>query len=428
MKYLQTLCERADVHLTIKYYCPYLNALEERLLREAVQKQSTLYTLNLLKALSLKILFLLQHSAFLWGELPWQSLINQSQSALAARGDSQQLRMALHQADEVISTAGVTEVVRGKIWSEVKDHALLSDQQAQRYESVRQEYLTRQTALNELESATNTTLRDHHQLIGHSSLFNETIPSFRPLRSYEMKMIQSRLSKENIHHQIQCEGDARLVYQNLTKEFMQKPAAERMAEDVQKAKSRLQHCAEQAAEKTDRYRRQIIQQTRSAIEHRTQVTLAHAHRVENISLSLAAIIFMVQSYCPGHCQPLLNLMVGAQAMQKDLQGNKDGAALQEKLLAMNAHRCTYEKSITSFWGTLFTNRRQLQYQQRFNRNLQIALAHIVTPICGFNDKNKAITSETVKKLKITSDKLALQQEYLTKEQDKINQIKNICIG
>ena len=158
MKYLQTLCEQGGVHLTLKHYCPYLNALEESLLREAVQKQSTQYALHLLKALSLKILFLLQHSAFLWGESPWQSLLNRSQSALAARGESQQLRMALHQADEVISTAGVTESVRTKIWSGVKGHAVLSDHQAQRYESVRQECLTRQTALNELEDAVSTTL------------------------------------------------------------------------------------------------------------------------------------------------------------------------------------------------------------------------------------------------------------------------------
>ena len=432
MKYLNTLSEQANVHLTLKYYLPYLNALEESLLREAVKKQSTLYALHLLKALSLKILFLLQHSAFLWGESPWQSLLNQSQSALAARGDSQQLRVALHQADEVISTAGVTEAVRKKIRSGVKGHAVLSDQQAQRYESARQECLTRQTALNELEGAVSTTLHDYHQLIGHTSPFNRSIPPFRPnspefshpLRPYEVKMVQARLSKENIHHQIRCEGDARIVYQSLVRELRQKPAAEKMAEEVQKAKSCLQRRAEQTAEKTGHYRRQIIQQTRFAIEHRTQVTLAHANRIEHISLSLAAIIHTVQSHCPGHCQPLLNLMAEAQAMQKDLQGNKDGAVLQEKLLAMNTHRCTYGKSITSFWGTLFTSRRQLQHQQQFNHGLQTALAHLVTPVCGFNDKNRAMTPDTVKKLKITSDKLALHQERLTEEQDKINQIKN----
>jgi hypothetical protein len=40
--------------------------------------------------------------------------------------------------DEVISTASVTEAARKKIWREVKDRAVLSDLQAQRYESARQ--------------------------------------------------------------------------------------------------------------------------------------------------------------------------------------------------------------------------------------------------------------------------------------------------
>lgn len=135
MKYLHTLSEQANVHLTLKHYCPYLNELEESFLREAVQQKSSIYALNLLKALFLKILFLLQHSAFLWAESPWQLLLIKSQSALTARGDSQKLRMALNQADEVISTAGVTEAVRKKIWSEVKNHAILSDREAQDYES-----------------------------------------------------------------------------------------------------------------------------------------------------------------------------------------------------------------------------------------------------------------------------------------------------
>ncbi len=433
MKYLQTLCEQADVHLTLKYYCPYLNALEERLLREAAQKKSTLYALHLLKALSLQILFLLQHSACLWGESYWQSLLTQSQSALTSRGDDQQLRMALHKTDEVISTASVTETVRKKIWREVKGHAILPDSQAQCYESARQECFTRQTALNELEDEVNTTLHDYHQVIEYTPPLSQSIPSFRPnsptcshpLRSYDVKMVQTRLSKEYIHHQIQCEGDARIVYQSLTRELGQKPAAEKMAEAVEKTKDGLQRRAEKITEKTGHYRRQIIQQTQFAIEHRTQTTLAHANRIENIALSLAAIIHTVQSHCPSHCQPLLNLIAEAQSMQEILHQPGDSQVLQEKLLVMNTDRCTFEKSITSCRAILFTHRRQLQHQQQLNQDLQTALAQLVIPICGFNDKNTAATPGTIKQLKAVSDKLAIQQEHLTQEQDKINQIKNI---
>lgn len=354
-----------------------------------------------------------------------------SQSELTARGDSQKLRMALHRADEVISTAGVTETVRRKIWNEVKSHAILSEREAQDYESARQECLIRQAALNELEGSVNAALHDYYQLIEHSSSLNQCIPPSRPnspkfshsLRPYNVKMVQTRLSKENIHHQIQCEGGARIIYQNLTKELMQKPAVEKMAEDVQKVKYRLQRRAEKTAEKTDHYRRQIIQQTRFAIEHGIQVKVAHAHRIEQLSLSLAAIIQLLQSDWTRGCRPLLNLMAEAQALQKDLHEKNDSVVLQEKLLVMNAHRCAFGKSITSFWGTLFINRHQLQQKRQFNQDLQSRLAHLVTPICGFNDKNKAMSHETVKKLKITSAKLAIQQERLTEEEDKINQIK-----
>jgi hypothetical protein len=435
MKYLQTLCEQADVQLTLKYYYPYLNALEESLLREAVRKQSAQYALHLLKALSLQILFLLQHSSCLWGESHWQSLLTQSQSALGNRHPltSQHYRRALQQANEVISTASVTEAVRQKIWSEVKDRAVLSDLQAQRYESARQTCLTRQAALNKLDSAVNTTLHDYHQLIEYVSPLNQSIPSVRPdspelaqsLRPYDAKMTQVRLSTEHIHHQIQCEGNARLVYHSLTRELGQPSVAEKMAESVEKAKGCLQRRSEHMAEKTDHYRRQVTQQVRFAIEHRTQLTLAHAHRMENIAVLLATLIQSVQSHGASRCQPLLGLLAEAQAMQKALQENSDRVTLQERLLTLNTHRCAYEKSITSFWGTLFIQPRQLQSQQQLNHRLQTTLADLVTPICAFDDKNKAIPSDTIKKLKITSDKLAVHQGHLVQEQEKINQIENI---
>ncbi len=238
-------------------------------------------------------------------------------------------------------------------------------------------------------------------------------------------MVQARLSTEHIRHQIQCEGDARIVYQSLARELRQKPAAEKMVEDVQKAQSCLQYRAEQLEQNIADNRRKILQQTRFAIEHRTQVTLAHANRVENIALSLAAIIHTLQSRCPCHCEHLLNLMAEAQSMQKNLPEQKESQFLQEKLLAMHAHRCTYEKSITSIRQILFTNRRQLQYQQQLNQDLKTQLAQLVIPICGFDDKNTAAVPETMKQLKSISDKWAIQQGHLAQEQEKINQIKNI---
>jgi hypothetical protein len=433
MKYLQTLCEHTELALELEYYLPYLNAQEAALLKEAVERNSRLYSLNLLKAFALKILFLLPYSSLLWGESYWQSLLKNAQSSLAAKREGDDLRTALHQADAVIAAASIAGNVRQKIWREVKDRAVLSDVQAQRYESARQTCLTRQSALNKLDSAINTTLHDYHQLIEHVSPLNQRIPAVRPdspewtqpLRSYDAKMTQARLSTEHIHHQIQCEGDARIVYHGLTRELGQPSMAEKMAGSVEKAKGCLQRRTENIAEKTDHYRRQVLQQVRFAIEHRTQITLAHAHRMENMVVLLTTLIQSVQSYGNSRCQSLLDLKAEAQAMQKSLQENPDRVTLQERLFTLNTHRSAYEKSITSFWGTLFTRPRQLRDQQQVNHRLQTALADLVTPICAFDDKNKAITPDTIKKLKITSDKLAVHQGHLVQEQEKINQIENI---
>ena len=234
-------------------------------------------------------------------------------------------------------------------------------------------------------------------------------------------MVQTRLSKEYIHHQIQCEGDARIVYQSLARELGQKPAAEKMAEEVEKAKSCLQRHTEQIAEKTDHYRRQITEQTQFAIEHRTQVTFAHANRIESISLSLAAMIHLLQPHVK--CPCLFKLMIEAQTMQESLNTNADSADLQSKLLTIHHHRDTYEKSITSVWSTLF-NHRQLQYQKKLNADLQTAITQLVIPVCGFNDKNTIIAPEKIKQLQKTADKLAAQQGYIAQELVKIGQIKN----
>ena len=425
MKYLQTLCEQAEVSLELKYYVLYLNALEAALLKEAVKKNSGIYALTILKAFALKIVFLLQYSPFLWGESDWQWRLKQSQSALTTSKNSDDLRIALRQADDVISIANVTETVRNKIGGEAKNQGVLTHEQAQRYESIRQECITRHESLNNLENTVDTTLQNTAPLPSPSQMmatFQSHSPQFshsHPLRPYDMKMAQARFSKENIHHQIRCEGHARPVYQNLAKELGQKPMAEKVAEEVQKAKTSLQSRAERLEHKIEDHRKKITKQTQFAIEHRTQVTLAHANRIEHIALTLAAIIHTLQSCCSIHCQPLLNLMAEAQSLQENLNEQKESQLLREKLLAMNSYRCTYEKSITSCRAILFTDRHQLQHQQQLNQNLQIKLAQLIIPICGFNDKNTAATPEVVKQLKTTSDKLAIHQGRLAQEQKKL---------
>lgn len=113
------------------------------------------------------------------------------------------------------------------------------------------------------------------------------------------------------------------------------------------------------------------------------------------------------------------------SLYQNLHQQRDGQLMQEKLLVMNEHRLTFEKSITSFKAMLFTNRNQLDHQRLLNQNLQTQIAQLVIPICRIDDRNMIIAPETAKKFKMMSDKLAVEQDQLSQEQRKINEIKNI---
>ncbi len=202
---------------------------------------------------------------------------------------------------------------------------------------------------------------------------------------------------------------------------MQKSATEKTGEEIQKAKNSLQNRLEKIESKTNHSRQNMIAYNRRAIEHRTHVMLAHANIIESISLSLAAMIHLLQPHVKSPC--LFRLMIAAQTMQESLTTNADSADLQSKLLAIHHHRDTYEKSITSVWSTLF-NHRQLQHQKQLNADLQTAITRLVIPICGFNDKNTVVASERIKQLQKTADKLAAQQGCIAQELVKIDQIKN----
>ena len=256
--------------------------------------------------------------------------------------------------------------MRSILLEQVRRHAILEDDQVECYESVRKECLSRQASLHELENKIDCLVDEGHQAISEPSspkttpLFNLNSRTFvEILKPYPLKTLQTRFSDSHIRDWITGEGDAREVYRNLSQELMQKSATEKIGEDIQKAKNSLQHRLEKIEAKTNHSRQNIIAYNRHAIEHRTQVMLAHANKIESISLSLAAMIHLLQPHVK--CPCLFKLMTEAQTMQKSLNTNADSGDLQSKLLAMHHHRDTYEKSITSVWSTLF-NHRQLQHQ------------------------------------------------------------------
>ena len=168
-------------------------------------------------------------------------------------------------------------------------------------------------------------------------LFNLNSRTFvEILKPYPLKTLQARFSDGHIRDWITGEGNAREVYRNLSQELLQKSATEKTGEDIQKAKNSLQHRVQKIEAKANHCRQNIIAHNRQAIEHRTQVILAHANRIESISLSLAAMIHLLQPHVK--CPCLFKLMAEAQTMQESLNTNTDSSDLQSKLLAMHNHR------------------------------------------------------------------------------------------
>lgn len=435
MKYLQNLCHQTGVKLSIKWYLPYLNQAEINLLMKAKEK-SERYQLNLLKALSLSILFQLQHAEFIWGEAQWMALIAKCQSDLMSSASHvHRLRTALRQADEVIEAAGITEEVRHKLWDEVKRQSLLSEAQTQDYESARQACLKSQAVVNDIENQVDLCVNEYAQIsqetLSPVICFSEPDPREfpHPLHKYDYQFHKERLSRKNIFHQIWCEKDARVVYCSLAKELLQKPTFKKLTECIDQAKNFLTHRAIHIMEKSKNSNQTITQHTKYAIDHRTQVLLAHANKIEQIALQLAIIIQILQPYANSQNLHLLNFMMDAKAMQKILISDEKTSSrdLQNRLLSMEFYRDHYEKSIHSIWNTLSYNRKNRGLQRQINLQLQTIIANLVIPICGFEDRNTVILPEKVKQFKSISDRLVTQQNRMHQEKEKIQEIKNIII-
>jgi hypothetical protein len=406
----------------------YLHLLTEWI--ESIFAKKSLDQLNVKKEVLQKVLTELQYSVFLWGESRWQTLLAASLEALEKSSQhNQRLQVALQQADDLIDEAHITKKVRMALLDQVRRHAVLEKYQIDHYETTRRECLSRQEALNELENKIDCLVDKGHQIMNKSlsfkvkPLFNlNNWTSVEILKPYPLKTLQTRFSDKHICDWVKGEGDSRVVYRNFSQELLEKSATEKIVEEIKKAKNTLQHRVEKLEAKIDHGRKEIIAHNQCAIEHSTQVMLAHANRTEKISILLATFIQILQPHT--HCIYLLNLMTEAQKIQKSLDADASSLDLQKQVLDLHNHRQLYEKSITTIWSTLFKHKK-LKYQQQLNEHLETTISELITPICGWSDRKSAITPEKVKRLQKVANSLKIQQSDMAKEKIKIIQIKNI---
>ena len=333
MKSLQALHKQIKIQLNAKYYVPYLDKEEMEVINQAIkQKKSLHYQLNLLRLLALKIITELKRSALFHGEQRWVIAFASTEAALlTGQTDPRQLCQALHAADDLIEAAWVTRAVRRDILVAVQERSVLSESQDRQYEAIRQAYLAHNGALSELDEQVYELKNEFFQNPSRHSaapapvwkMVRRDFPS--ALLNYRTGIYKIQLSDQNILQLIQAEGNVREVYRDLTARLVKKPSIETIAEDIKSAKVFLTDKATTIIDNAGLLRRAILQQTKQAIEHRSQAKLAHAEKVERLLMALAKIVQLLQNYISREktqktIQPLSAMMIEAQAMQAMLEG------------------------------------------------------------------------------------------------------------
>ena len=302
MKSLQALYSQVGIQLNAKYYVPYLDKEEMEVINQAVkQKKSLRYQFNLLRLLALKIITELKRSVLFHGEQRWTiAFANTEAALLTGQQDPRELCQALHGADDLIEAAWVTRAVRRDILVAVQERSVLSESQDRQYEAIRQAYLAHNETLTELDEQVYQLKNKFFQNPGRHSaaplwkMVRRDFPS--ALLNYRTGVYKLQLSDQNIMQLIQAEGNVREVYQDLTARLMKKPTIETIAEEIKSAKVFLTDKATTIIDNAGQLRQAILQETQQAIEHRSQVKLAHAEKVECLLMALAKIVQLLQSY------------------------------------------------------------------------------------------------------------------------------------
>lgn len=443
MKQLQALYDQMGIPLKAQYYMPYLDQEEIVVITQAVHKKSQRYQWNLLRLLALKVITQLKGTAPFYSEPRLKTYFSEIEAALLVNEkDHRALRHALGGADGRIEAAWAMRAARPGILATAQPQSMLSESQDRQYETVRQTYLAHNDTLTAWDAQVNQLKNAFYQIPGlhRATPFPEwkEVPRELPssLLDYRPGACRIRLSEGNIFNFVREEGRAREVYQGLTAQLTPKPTVEAVAEKMQSAKIFLNYKAESILNNATRLRQSILQETRRAIEHRTQIKLAHAEKIERLLLALENVIQLSESYLAQDQSESKNpapslscLLREAKLMQTALESapfTLTTASLEQKLLSLDTHRQRFAQSITSGWSVFFSSGRQARRrrEQQLNTALQSILARMVTPLYGFNDHAAVITPDQVKQQHALVCQLDEQQVPVTVEHKQVEKIKN----
>jgi hypothetical protein len=444
MKNLEIVCRSAGITLRTTHYQSFLNTQECQRMLEAALQKSQVDQLSLLQYLSLAIIQQCQQWDCLLGETTWQNAATDCIARLRGRKWTRdQRRIWLHQADDLIEIACVTQMVRRDIHQTAKDRQIPSVTFEQAYQQAWQSYQEQREALIILEEGVKHIGKTYSQLTGKPNVvtlasphgISQSLPAELP--TYSKASTEMRLSDRHVEHKIRVEKEARVVYQELCQDVMKTPIQKTLAQQVHDGKQRLTHYAEQILKTAETLQQEMQQDHLILTTHRHQILTAHEKRIAQLSGSLEQMIQTCRACLPQHPenqqllshssrQALTHLVDTAQEVKRQLHSNPvaiDSAAVQEKILAINVHRRNYENSITGWYAFFSRFSKAQQQREQMNRELKTHIADLVVPACNLSDREGAVTEDQLKAQQQRIQDLENQKTRLQAKTEKVREIQ-----
>jgi hypothetical protein len=100
----------------------------------------------------------------------------------------------------------------------------------------------------------------------------------------------------------------------------------------------------------------------------------------------------------------------------------DSEGVQEKILAIEAHRHNYGKSITG-WSAFFSRFSKVQQQrEKINHELKTHIADLIVPACNLSDREGAVTEDQLNAQQQRIQALENQKTHLQVKAEKVQEI------
>jgi hypothetical protein len=443
MKNLEIVCQRAEITLRTTHYQLFLNTPECQRRLEAALQKSQVDQLSLLQYLSLAILQHCQQWNSLLGEITWQNAATDCIARLRGRKWTRdQRRIWLHQADDLIGIACVTQAVRRDIHQTAKDRQIPSVTFEQAYQQARQSYQEQREALILLEEQVKQIGKTYSQLTGKPNVvtlaslhgISQSLPAELP--TYSKASTEMRLSDNYVEHKIRVEKEARVVYQELCHDVMKTPIQETLAQQVHEGKQRLTNYTARILKTAETLQQEMQQDHLILTTHRHQILTAHEKRIAQLSGSLEQMIQTCRACLPQHPenqqllshssrQALTHLVDTAQEIKRQLHSNPvaiDSEGVQEKVLTIETHRRNYEKSITGWYAFFSRFSKAQQQREQMNHELKTHIADLVVPACNLSDREGAVTEDQLKAQQQRIQALENQKTHLKDKAQKVQEI------